>query len=485
MPRRLLLAMVCLLGLSTAARAQEPQFGRQITPILYQLGCSAGSCHGSFSGKGGFRLSLFAGNNDADYQNIRGAFGRRLDAQRPEKSLLLLKPTGQIEHGGGVRLKKDGWQYALLKKWIEAGAAYHPDREPRILAVRVDPAVFTLAREPQALRVLAKLSTGADEDVTRFSKFESLDPGVAEVDAEGRVTARRSGDVAVLAHYAGQVGFGTALVPGPPVTVKAPTEPLTDSVDRLLQDRLGKLNMVPSALCADVEFVRRVYLDTIGQLPTSDEVRAFLTDNAADKRVKLIDRLLEHPLHAALWAGQLCDMVGADDRFLADGVYSFHDWFRNKLEQNTSWDKVAYGVICATAADGRSAAEVLADQKRQAEAIKKQKETKDAKPPLNPRPWQAGYGTRHTLDVFYSSLIHVQEIPGKPHIVDSRKIALRVAHTFLGVRLECAQCHKHPSDRWSQEDFLELRHDLRPRRPRCRPGNESAEGQFERRPCRG
>jgi hypothetical protein len=455
MPRRLLLAAVAALVLCTTARAQEPEFGRHITPILYQLGCSAGQCHGSFSGKGGFRLSLFAGNNHADYLNIRGALGRRLDFQHPEQSLLLLKPTGAIAHGGGVRLIKNGWQYALLKKWIEAGAPYHPDRAVKVLAVRVEPATFTLGKGPQALRVLAKLSTGADEDVTRYTRFESLDPGVAVVDAEGRVSGRRSGDVAVLAHYAGQVGFATALVPGPTATLKAPAEQPTDQLDKLLLDRLGKLNIVPSPVCGDLDFVRRAYLDIIGQLPTPAEVRAFVADTASDKRVKLIDRLLENPLHAALWAGQLCDMVGADDRFIADGVYAFHDWFRNKLEQNLSWDKIAYGVLCATAADGATAAQILEAQQRQAETLKKQKEAKGTPPPPNPRPWTGGYAARRTLDVFYNNLIHTQDLPGgKGRIVDSRKIALRAAHTFLGVRLECAQCHKHPSDRWSQADFL-------------------------------
>jgi hypothetical protein len=452
---RLLLAISLAACLSTAARAQQPEFGRHITPILYQLGCSAGQCHGAFSGKGGFRLSLFAGNNHADYLNIRGALGRRLDRQHPEKSLLLLKPTGAIEHGGGVRLKQDGWQYALLKKWIEAGTPYHPNLEAKVLAVRVEPATFTLGQGPKALRVLAKLSTGVDEDVTRYTRFESLDPGVAVVDAEGHVSGRRAGDVAVLAHYAGQVGFGTALVPGPPAAIKPPVKQPTDAIDKLLLDRLGQLNIIPSPACGDLDFVRRAYLDTIGQLPSPAEVRAFLGDKAPDKRAQLIDRLLANPLHAALWAGQLCDMVGADDRFIGDGVYSFHDWFRNKLEQNLSWDKITYGVLCASAADGATAAQVLEAQKRQAELTKKQKDAKGAKPPPNPRPWTAGYATRRTLDVFYSNLIHTQDLPGgKGRIVDSRKIALRVAHTFLGVRLECAQCHKHPNDRWSQADFL-------------------------------
>ena len=220
---------------------------------------------------------------------------------------------------------------------------------------------------------------------------------------------------------------------------------------------MAKLNIVPSPVCDDLTFLRRVHLDVTGQLPTPDEIRVFVNDKTADKRGKLIDRLLEHPLHAATWAGRMCDMTGADDRFLGDGVYQFHDWFRNKLEANMPWDKIAYGVMCATATDDRDAQQILADQKRAAEDAKKLKELKakdkTAKLPLaeGKKPWQVGYATRNTLDFFHSNLIHIQE---KPRIIDSKKVALRVATTFLGVRLECAQCHKHPNDRWSQADFF-------------------------------
>jgi hypothetical protein len=438
------------------ASAQDVEFARHISPLLYQLGCSAGQCHGSFSGKGGFRLSLFAGSPEMDYQNVRGGFNRRLDAQDPEKSLLLLKPTGQVPHMGGVRLKKGSWQYDTLAKWIAAGARFDSNREAKVLSVRVEPASLSLGKESTTLKAFARLSTGGEEDVTKYAKFESLDPGVADVEADGAVTSKLSGDTAVLAHYAGQVGFATVLVPNAPTpNVKPLVETPRDAVDKLLLERMAKLNIVASPVCDDATFLRRVHLDVTGQLPTPDEIRTFLKDSASDKRAKLIDRLLEHPLHAATWAGRMCDMVGADDRFLADGVYQFHDWFRNKIEANTPWDKLAYGVLCATAADDRSAEQILADQKLAAENAKKLKELKvkdkDAKLPVDAgkKPWQVGYATRNTLDVFHSNLIHRTE----KGIIDSKKVALRVATTFLGVRLECAQCHKHPNDRWSQADF--------------------------------
>jgi Protein of unknown function (DUF1549)/Protein of unknown function (DUF1553) len=258
----------------------------------------------------------------------------------------------------------------------------------------------------------------------------------------------------VLAHYAGEVGFATVLIPGPPLRGLAfPKEEHRDPVDRLLVERLQKLHIVPSVTCSDVDFLRRVYLDVIGQLPTPEEVRAFRADKGADKRAKVIDKLLEHPLHAALWAGKICDMVGADDRFLGDSVYQFHDWFRGKLEANTPWDKIAYGVLCATAADERTPEQIIADQKLDAENRKKYA-GKPVPPPPGKEPWQAGYATRNSIDVFYSNLINTQTTPGRGRTVNSKQIALRVAHTFLGVRLECAQCHKHPYDRWSQGDFF-------------------------------
>jgi hypothetical protein len=251
------------------------------------------------------------------------------------------------------------------------------------------------------------------------------------------------------------VAFATVLVPGPVVAgVKKPDETPADKVDVLLLKRLDALNIVASPRCDDLDFLRRAYLDVIGQLPTPEEIRAFQADKDPGKRAKLIDRLLEHPLHAALWAGKLCDMVGADDRFIGDGVYNFHDWFRGKIEKNTPWDEIAYGVIVATAADGRDPDKIREDQKRDIAEKKAAKEKKPVEKKDDTPPWRRGYATRKTLDVFYNNLIHQQVVPGKPRMIDSKKIALRVSHTFLGVQLECAQCHKHPNDRWSQQDFL-------------------------------
>lgn len=454
-----------------AASAEEVSFPRQIVPMLYKLGCSAGECHGSFAGKGGFQLSLFASRPDVDFQAIRyGGFGRRLNLQQPDESLFVQKPTGRTAHAGGTRFRAGSAEHQLLLDWITAGARYDVAAEPRVAAVRIEPATFALpvGAEPQPLKVFAKLSDGSESDVTRFARFESHDPTIISVDAANRAAAHAAGDVAVLAHYAGEVAFAIAAVPvatALPPDLKFPDEQLADPVDRIVVDKLRRLNIVPSPLCDDAEFLRRAWLDTTSTLPTVDEVRRFLADSAPDKRAKLIDQLLLHPLHAAVWATRLCDMLGADDRFLSSTP--FHDWFRNKFERNVPWDEIAYGVFCATAADDRAPEQIQSDQKKAAEEAKRAAEAaknKDAKKepvvdPNSPPAWQVGYGPRKTLDVFYSSLKFQQQIRDingveTKRIIDSKLIALQTANAFLGVQLACAQCHKHPYDRWTQNDFF-------------------------------
>ncbi|HEY7314243.1 MAG TPA: DUF1549 and DUF1553 domain-containing protein [Gemmataceae bacterium] len=375
-----------------------PSFSRQVAPLFYKLGCSAGACHGAFAGKGNFRLSLFAADADADYQAVRYSdLGRRVDRVRPERSLLLLKPTGALPHGGGVRLKPGGEEYQLLRSWIEAGMPFDTER---VLSLRLEPPTLPLTGvgQSQTLRVWAKLSNGREEDATRWTRFEAVDAETAAVDDAGRVTARGAGDTAVLARYAGQVGFATVTVAGTlPPGLSFPQETLTDRIDQLLAARLRWLNLVPSPPCDDAEFLRRAYLDITGSLPLPDEARKFLADRSPDKRARLIDALLAHPLHSAVWALKVCEWVGADDRFGAP-VYVWYDRLREQFQKNTPWDKI-----------------VSLD-------------------------YIAGYKFNRNGD---------DKLP-----LDGRRVALQAAYAFLGVHLECAQCHKHPHDRWTQNDFF-------------------------------
>ena len=243
-----------------------------------------------------------------------------------------------------------------------------------------------------------------------------------------------------------------------------PEEKLADSIDRHIAEKLRLLNIAPSPQCDDVTFLRRVHLDIIGQLPLPADIRKFQADLAQDKRARVIDDLLKHPLHAAVWATKLCDITGADNRTWYDrAVCNTHDWYRNKLAANWPWDKIVQGVLTASAADNRSVEELRAEMKRNDEERKKAKETKDrtkdkkdkkpAEPPAG-RPWEAGYAARNTLDIFFdNNKFRVEAGPDKGKI-DPQQITMHVATAFLGVRLECAECHKHPHDRWTQEDFL-------------------------------
>lgn len=473
-PERAWIALLCLLAANSGRvlRAEPAVFSHQVVPLLFKLGCSAGQCHGSFSGKGGFRLSLFASRADLDYANIRyGGFGRRINLHDPAASLLLAKPTAQISHGGGLRLERGSPEYELLASWIAAGAKFDSDQDIAIKSVRLDPTSLTLevGAAPLSLRALARLADETEVDVTRFAKFESQDPSLFSVDSLGQVSALRHGDAPILAHYAGRIAFATALASAPlPPGLAFVDEPLLDEIDKLVVDKLRRLNLVPSALCDDAEFLRRVYLDTTSTLPTPEQVRAFLADASTDKRAKVIEELLAHPLHAAQWATRLCDMIGADDRFLDSTP--FHDWFRNKFAHNAGWDQIAYGVFCATAADDMTPEQVLAMQARAAEEEKRKQEqaasgqpaappAEGAPPPL--APWETGYASRRTLDALYSAIkfqVQVRDAEGKEtaRLVDARQLAMQTANAFLGMQLACAQCHKHPSDKWTQADFLGL-----------------------------
>ncbi len=451
----LLSASVVLL-LPFGVRAETPMFGREVVPVLYKLGCSSGACHGSFSGKGGFRLSLFAADPVADFREARGGFARRINPVSPDDSLLLLKPTGRIAHGGGIKLSKDSDEYKLIRRWIEAGAPFDPLAEGKVLSVRVEPPTFTaeIGASPTALRAIARMQDGTEKDVTRLARFDAYDPTIAEVDADGKVTAKRGGDTYILAHYAGQIGFTIALVPQKmPEGLKFSDEKLSDPIDRSIVEKLKKLNIVPSPTCDDSTFIRRATLDITGQLPTADEVRRFMGDKAADKRAKLIDELLKRPLHAAVWATKLCDITGMDNRVLYDrAVCNAYDWYRNKLEANWPWDKIVRNVLTATAADERTIEELTAYTKQLAEDKKK---FGDGGALADPKaPWKSGYALRNTLDVYFdNNKFRVQAGKDKGKL-DPTPMAMHAATAFLGVRLECCECHKHPHDRWTQDDFV-------------------------------
>jgi hypothetical protein len=406
--------------------------------LFGRMGCNSGSCHGSFQGKGGLRLSLFGYDPAKDFLALaREAEGRRLDRANPDRSLLLLKATGQLPHGGQSRFGKGSWPYQLFREWIAQGATWTKG-SGEVASVAVVPAehAFTAPGQAGQLRVQATFTDGSTENITALCDFRTNDEALVEVTALGGLRAVRPGDTAVVVSYRGHVLPVSVLVPVPAAPgSRYPAVPETNYIDREVFAKLRRLNIVPSGLSGDGEFLRRVTLDTVGTLPTPDEVRAFLADTRPDKRARKIDELLAHPMHAALWATKFCDITGNNTDALENPPQRrarlsqmWHDWFRKRLAENVAYDEIVRGVLCATSREGLSPEEYV-KQVEEAEKIEKG--------------FNGVYAKRATLDLFWR---RQQRVPVE-------QWGEKTAAAFLGVRLECAQCHKHPFDRWTQADY--------------------------------
>ncbi|MGL4551830.1 MAG: DUF1549 domain-containing protein [Gemmataceae bacterium] len=414
-------------------------FERHVVALMGRMGCASGSCHGSFQGKGGFQLSLFGYDPPKDhYALLRDGHGRRVLVSDPDRSLLLLKATGQVEHGGLTRFGKESWQYRLLRAWIDQGAAIQPG-SGAVTSVTITPAELALKRPGTAgqLKVTANFADGTREDITSLCDYRSNDDAVVEVNNLGAVKGLRAGDTAVVVSYRGTVLPVRVMVPGvlPPGFVYPSVRPV-NFIDAEVFAKLKRLNLAPSDLSSDAEFLRRVTIDTVGTLPAADEVRAFLADADPKKREKKIDELLKHPMHAALWATKFSDITGnstdAQENPQQRKAYlsqMWHDWFRKRVADNVPYDEIVKGVLTATSREGRTPEEYVKEVEAQEAAQDKGERT--------------AYADRSTLDLFWR----------KQQRVTPEEWGEKTAAAFLGVRLECAQCHKHPFDRWSQADY--------------------------------
>ncbi len=425
--------------LPNGAVVKQVDFERHVMGVFGRMGCAAGSCHGSFQGKGGFRLSLFGYDPDKDFEAIvREGAGRRINATDPDASLLLLKATGQVAHGGLRRFGRDSWAYQLLREWISQGA---PRRKGSgtVVKVEVVPSEYAFTRpgESGALRVQATFGDESVEDITPLCEFRTNDDAVVQVDDLGRLSGKRPGDTAVVVSYRGTVLPVRVLVPRETVPgQRYPDVPEVNYIDHEVFGKLRRLNIEPSGLSGDAEFLRRITLDTIGTLPTAEEVRAFLADARPDKRSRKIDELLAHPMHSALWATKFCDITGNNTDALENPQQlrpkrsqMWHDWFRKRVAENMPYDQLVKGVLCATSRDGLTPEQWI-QQTNDIEA--------DAA-----RGFQTKYADRASLDLFWR----------KQNAVTVDQWGEKTAAAFLGVRLECAQCHKHPFDRWTQTDY--------------------------------
>ncbi|MBI1833017.1 MAG: DUF1553 domain-containing protein [Planctomycetes bacterium] len=448
---RFVLALIPAIFLSSTSAAavdlpdgqklDKVDFERHVMGLLGRTGCNGGSCHGSFQGKGGLRLSLFGYEPDKDFVAItRDSVGRRVNPIEPDNSLLLLKATGQVEHGGGMRFSKGSWQYNVMREWIASGArGSYGSGEVRSVAVVPDEMAFKKAGEARPIQVKATYADGSVNDITCFCDYRTNDDAVAEVSNLGEVKSIKAGSTAIVVSYRGNVLPVRIMIPMQLAAgFQYPKLPEVNYVDREVFARLKKLNMVPSDLSSDTEFLRRISIDTIGQLPSPDEIRVFLADPNPDKRARKIEELLKHPLHAALWATRFSDVTGNDTAALEQPVLlkpkrsqQWHDWLRKRFHDNMPYDQIVKGILTATSREGLSPEEWIAHVKKTDKGIEPGNfDTTD-------------YANRDTLDLYWRRLQAVPiELWGE-----------RTAAAFLGVRVECAQCHKHPFDRWTQAEY--------------------------------
>ncbi|MBL8795721.1 MAG: DUF1553 domain-containing protein [Planctomycetia bacterium] len=440
-PRSFLVLVAALLPGSASAAENlpaEPLYTRHVVPLLSRLGCNSGACHGTVQGQNGFKLTLFGADPVLDHERLLREYGgRRLNLAEPEASLFLQKAAGQVPHQGGARLRAGSPEYQLLRDWIARGAALDAPAKSQLRKLEVSPATQTLqVGEKAALQVTATFADGTQEDVTRLATVESSDKEVLAVDETGRVEARVPGDGALIVRFRAEPIVATVVVPRPGGAPVAGA-PGNSFIDRHVREKLRRLSLSPSSLCDEATFLRRASLDVTGELPTPEEIRKFLADPAADKRAKKIDELLARPGHATVWATKFCDLLkptGFNANFgfqePAD-ARRFHDWLRARLQENLPYDQLAERILTATSREGRPAEAWVEEVKTMAE--------EDASGSHELK----AYAGRRTLDLYWQR-------GGATGV----KGAIQVAHAFLGLRLECAQCHRHPHDVWQQDDLL-------------------------------
>lgn len=384
-------------------------FATEIVPLLSRYGCNSGGCHGKQRGQNGFQLSLFGFDTKFDYQTIvQEARGRRVFASAATNSLMLLKATGAVPHGGGKRFDRNDEAFHLFAAWIEAGAAPAAPNAAQVRRIRVLPNERSLKRaEQQQLAVLAEYSDGSQRDVTRQTDFGSNLDVVAVVDKDGLVVAgEQTGEATIMARYMGQVSIFRALVPHAPPLANLEGFEANNKIDELAAVKWKKLGLRPSPVADDATFMRRVMIDLCGRAPTVEEAKAFLANQSPQKRNELINQLLESPDYPAFFAlrwGAILrnsNLAGSDD-----ASYAFHNWLKSAIARNVPYDEMVRGIVAAAG------------------------EWKDA-PAINWY-WQSRDDQLH-------------------------QTTADTAQVFLGLRLQCARCHHHPYERWTQEDYYGL-----------------------------
>jgi hypothetical protein len=395
-------AMVVVKG---ATAPFEWSFRNHVLPVMTKMGCNSGACHGALAGKGGFKLTLRGYDPDLDYQTMtRGALARRTVRMEPARSLILLKPTLAVAHGGGRRFPVESPEYKVMSEWIAAGMPAPQASDPRIQSLEVLPREIPLAPgAEQQILVTARFSDGHSEDVTRWTKYSSTDESVASVDDAGRVKMRGHGEAAITIYYLGLVSFARLRVPFP-AEIDAQvfrTARSNNYIDALVLKKLEQLRIPPSGNSTDADFIRRAYLDAAGILPTPAEVESFFAGKSPDKRTKLIDRILERPEFVDYWAYKWSDLLLVSSRRLSKtDMWTYYNWIRESVAANKPWDQFVREVITAS-----------------------------------------GNARENGAVNYY--LIHREPID----------IVENTTQAFMGTSITCARCHNHPLEKWTQMDY--------------------------------
>ena len=395
----------------------EPQrpvsFRLDVMPVFFRAGCNSGGCHGAALGKDGFHLSLFGYDPAGDYYRLtQQMVGRRIDLAAPEQSLLVLKATGAVPHSGGRRFKTDSANYDALLRWIQSGAPDDTAKVPQVTGISLvpDKVVFSGKQTQRPLQVIAKYSDGTTRPVNDLALYLTNNKSTADIDDHGVVTAGKKGDTFVFARFSKFTTGAEIIVLPNDKNFKWPKVAPNNYIDELVDAKLKYLRILPSQLATDEQFLRRVYLDLTGLLPTSAEYWTFMQSPDRDKRAKLVDALLERDEFADLWTAKWAEtlkiVTGGNSAFGTDrkAAYSYYEWIREQMRRDAPLDQFVRAQLTASGSN-------LHD------------------PAVN----------------LYTMIPQGQ--------YDPKAVALDIAQVFTGVRIQCAQCHNHPFDRWTQDDF--------------------------------
>jgi hypothetical protein len=383
-------------------------FRNDVQPVLAKMGCSMGACHGALAGKGGFKLSLRGYDATADFDSItRAARGRRIEPTDPSRSLILLKPTMTVPHKGGLRFEPDSPAYEILAQWIAAGALPPIDVDPRIESLEVFPnEVMLRPKDEQRIVVRARYSDGRTNDVTQWAKFSATNEAVAGVSEEGKITCLGFGGGAISVWYSSKI-VNVRITS--PYETQLPDAVFVDArrrnfIDESVLKQLAVLRLPPSTPSDDATFLRRAFVDTIGKLPTADEVRAFLADTATDKRDRLIEELLAREEFVDYWTYQWSDLLLVNGtRLRPAAVKAFYTWIREQVKANTTWDEFARQIVVAK-----------------------------------------GHSIEDGVTNFYA--LHQ----------DPEEMTENISQAFLGLSIGCAKCHNHPLEKWTNDQYYAM-----------------------------